>query len=345
MPRNGSGVYSLPTGTDNFVPGTTIESAKIDALSADFEQDANTDRPIVAGGTGASTAVGALDNLSTESSSIASATTTDLSGATGIHVSITGTTTITGFGTVQAGAIRVLTFADALTLTHNASSLILPGGANITTAAGDVAIMKSLGSGNWKYIAYTRADGTPIAGGGIANVVEDTTPQLGGNLDVNGKAINSPDGTDKITIPDGSINLQTNSTSRADITDSGLRLGGANARVTTILDEDAMGSDSATALATQQSIKAYVDANAGAGTTIGAVGAYAMLYEPVNNASTRNVGDTLAGSSLDYATIATNNNDPLSQGTSPSGTWQLVGEYSATSADNDKPVGLWQRVS
>lgn len=44
-----------------------------------------------------------------------------------------------------------------------------------------------------------------------------------------------------------------------DLTASGLRLGGANARVTTVLDEDAMSSDSATSLATQQSIKAYVD--------------------------------------------------------------------------------------
>lgn len=48
-----------------------------------------------------------------------------------------------------------------------------------------------------------------------------------------------------------------------DWTSSGLRLGSANARVTTILDEDAMGSDSATALATQQSIKAYVDSSGG----------------------------------------------------------------------------------
>ena len=32
-------------------------------------------------------------------------------------------------------------------------------------------------------------------GGGINNVVEDTTPQLGGNLDVNGKSITSPTGT------------------------------------------------------------------------------------------------------------------------------------------------------
>ena len=35
---------------------------------------------------------------------------------------------------------------------------------------------------------------------------------------------------------------------------------GATTEITSILDEDAMGSDSATALATQQSIKAYVDA-------------------------------------------------------------------------------------
>ena len=34
---------------------------------------------------------------------------------------------------------------------------------------------------------------------------------------------------------------------------------GATTEITSILDEDAMGSDSATALATQQSIKAYVD--------------------------------------------------------------------------------------
>jgi hypothetical protein len=45
-----------------------------------------------------------------------------------------------------------------------------------------------------------------------------------------------------------------------------LSIGGvATNGVTTTLDEDDFASDSATALATQQSIKAYVDANAGAG--------------------------------------------------------------------------------
>ena len=46
--------------------------------------------------------------------------------------------------------------------------------------------------------------------------------------------------------------------------DGGLRFGTAGVSVTDILDEDAMGSDSATALATQQSIKAYVDSSVGA---------------------------------------------------------------------------------
>lgn len=104
----------------------------------------------------------------------------------------------------------------------------------------------------------------------FTQLADDTTPQLGGDLDLNGNQITSSDGTDLIDIPNGSIDLQTNSVSRADITDTGIRLGGANARVTTILDEDNMASDSPTALATQQSIKAYVDASAGGG-GIGAV--------------------------------------------------------------------------
>ena len=61
------------------------------------------------------------------------------------------------------------------------------------------------------------------------------------------------------------IGFTTGGTLRADISDSGLLLGGSGARVTTVLDEDDMSSDSATALATQQSIKAYVDNNAGGG--------------------------------------------------------------------------------
>jgi len=67
------------------------------------------------------------------------------------------------------------------------------------------------------------------AGGG--DVVDDLTPQLGGDLDLNGHGIDFP------TTPN----------------------------ITDVLDEDDMASDSATKLATQQSIKKYVDDNAGGG--------------------------------------------------------------------------------
>jgi len=75
----------------------------------------------------------------------ASAATTDLAAVDGNTGIITGTTTITAFGTVRAGAAYFLTFSGILTLTHNATSLILPTGANIVTAAGDTCIAISLG--------------------------------------------------------------------------------------------------------------------------------------------------------------------------------------------------------
>lgn len=64
---------------------------------------------------------------------------------------------------------------------------------------------------------------------GISDIVEDTTPQLGGDLDLNGNNIDFP----------------------------------TTANISDCLDEDDMSSDSATALATQQSIKAYVDSAGG----------------------------------------------------------------------------------
>ena len=95
---------------------------------------------------------------------IASAATTDIGAATGEFVDVTGTTTITALGTIAAGIARTVRFTGALTLTHNATSLILPGSANITTANGDCAIFRSLGSGNWKCIAYQTASGSPVIG-------------------------------------------------------------------------------------------------------------------------------------------------------------------------------------
>ncbi|MEF0939636.1 hypothetical protein [Rhizobium sp. BR 362] len=62
MPRNGSGVYSLPPGS-TFTPNTLIQSSVVNGINTDLATDANTPRPIVAGGTGASTAAGARSAL------------------------------------------------------------------------------------------------------------------------------------------------------------------------------------------------------------------------------------------------------------------------------------------
>ena len=95
---------------------------------------------------------------------IASAATTDLGSKEAGYLSISGTTTITAFGTVSAGIRKYIKFDGALTLTHNGTSLILPTAANITTVAGDVALMESLGSGNWRCLYYQRANGTALVG-------------------------------------------------------------------------------------------------------------------------------------------------------------------------------------
>lgn len=182
MSRNGGGVYSLP-GTYEATPGETILAEQHNDPLEDLEQDANTARPIVAGGTGAITAIAAHDNLSTKGADVASAATTDIGAATGSYIHITGTTGITALGTKTAGVLRDVVFDGILTLTHNATSLILPGGANITTAAGDTATFRSEGGGNWRCLRYTRASGQSVVGGGKGTAVASaSTISLGSEL-------------------------------------------------------------------------------------------------------------------------------------------------------------------
>lgn len=90
---------------------------------------------------------------------VASGATVDLGAQSGRIVAITGTTTITSFGTADDGVLRYVRFSGALTLTHNATSLALPGAANITTASGDWLIAESLGAGNWRVRLYRTAAG------------------------------------------------------------------------------------------------------------------------------------------------------------------------------------------
>jgi hypothetical protein len=91
---------------------------------------------------------------------IASAGTTDLRSATGNLVHITGTTGITVIQ-MNAGQQMELVFDGSLLLTHNATTLNLPGGANITTQPGDRLSFASDGTTVY-CTSYTQALVAPV---------------------------------------------------------------------------------------------------------------------------------------------------------------------------------------
>lgn len=93
---------------------------------------------------------------------VASAATANIGAAASNLVAITGVTTITSLGVKAAGYWSIVRFAGVLTLTHNAASLILPGVANIQTAAGDSALFVSEGGGNWRCLWFSQAQLAPI---------------------------------------------------------------------------------------------------------------------------------------------------------------------------------------
>ena len=129
-----AGIVELATTTETLTGTDTTRAVTPDGLAALWEQGAD----------------------------VASAGTISL--GEGGYFNITGTTTITDidFATDKAGRKAWVKFAGALTLTHNATTLILPGGANITTAAGDTAEFVSEGSDVVRCVAYTKADGTAV---------------------------------------------------------------------------------------------------------------------------------------------------------------------------------------
>lgn len=97
---------------------------------------------------------------------IASATTVDLSTATGNTVIITGTTTTTGF-TMNAGQSFLLLAAAAWPLTYHATNLNINGGANYTCSVHDrLYIHKAIS--NIVYVDIIRANGLPLSTSGLA---------------------------------------------------------------------------------------------------------------------------------------------------------------------------------
>lgn len=155
------------SATDTVLSGLGKLQAQITALGTALAEKLS-----LSGGT----LTGALNNA--PAVTLASASTVNIGAAAANTINIAGTTTITSLGTIAAGAQRTLIFGGALTLTHSATKLILPGAANIVTAVGDVAGFESLGAGNWKCVGYVRANGralvtdaSSLVWGGIGGVL------------------------------------------------------------------------------------------------------------------------------------------------------------------------------
>lgn len=145
MPLNGSDVASRVSGAAA-VANTVAESAKYNSEFDDVYAILNSVRSIAKGYTGASTAVGAHDNIVTKGVDVASASTLNLDTATGALVNVTGTTTVTAV-TLGTGKTRIVRATDAFQMTAGAS-LIINGSTsvNYTTTAGDLLFFEGYGS-------------------------------------------------------------------------------------------------------------------------------------------------------------------------------------------------------
>jgi len=144
----------MPWQSDTINPATTSPAGDITKLTNDLAVL----RSVLGGGADA-----AVPNVfnGQDRADVASAGTVSLSAAGTNYVRVTGTTTITAI-TLGNGDPRFVVFDNALTLTHGAS-LILPGAANITTAAGDCALFVGEASGVVRCVAYQRANGQPVS--------------------------------------------------------------------------------------------------------------------------------------------------------------------------------------
>ncbi|MDP7623282.1 MAG: hypothetical protein QF436_04180, partial [Candidatus Woesearchaeota archaeon] len=150
---------------------------------------------IIRGQTGTTVKLGGL--LDTDGNYIQTEKGGDLTSASplvidtdGDYFDVTGTTNFAAM-TVAADRQFTLQFDGVLTMTHHATNLDLPGEANITTAAGDVATFQSTGSNTVQCVSYTRADGTAIItsvtkGGDIASASPLVIDTDGSYFDVTG---------------------------------------------------------------------------------------------------------------------------------------------------------------
>jgi len=199
-----SNITSLGTLTTLTVDDITINGSTI-SDAGDFTLDVEGDIILDANGADiflkdAGTTYGSLTN-SSGNLIVKSGTTTALT-FSGANVTVAGDLTVSGdditMGTNTAGNLLV---ADGT----NFNSIAVSSLSEISTAAADdVFIAIDTSGGGLKRIARSAVVAGLATDSAISNVVDDTTPQLGGNLDMNG--------ADIVTTSNATIDLAPNGT-------------------------------------------------------------------------------------------------------------------------------------
>lgn len=128
------------TSSDPLTPGTSSFAFAF----LGFPSSISVPVSLANGGTGGTSAITALDNLTTRGADIASAASINLDNATGDLPNVTGTITITQI-VLGAGKWRTVRFTGSLTLTNGASLDL--GGANIQTFSGLIVAFRGYDAG------------------------------------------------------------------------------------------------------------------------------------------------------------------------------------------------------
>ncbi len=89
---------------------------------------------------------------------LSSASTVDLGATQQSAITISGTVTITSFGTtMKPGQSKIVIASGAWQLTYNATSMKIPGSANYTMASGDKLIITCVSAGNYDVMVFPKS--------------------------------------------------------------------------------------------------------------------------------------------------------------------------------------------
>jgi hypothetical protein len=267
--------------TAEFIRYITYNDTQVLFNKIDLNDEYNFDNslPVSLGGTGSTTASAARSALGVDPAGTDNSTDVTLTSVASNYLTISGQAitagtvpvALGGTGSTTASAARTALGVDPsgtdnstnVTLATVSSNYLTISGQEIT--AGTVPFqlggtgLTSLGSAN--QVLAVNSGGTALefqnqSGGGLTDIVTDTTPQLGGSLDVNGQSI--------VSVSAGNIAITPDTTGKIIL--DGLSWPTADGSANQVLKTDGSGN------------LGFVDQSGSGGITAGKAIALAMIF-------------------------------------------------------------------